>query len=270
MCGKKRVIHGNRRRMGLRLLVCPLLVRPRPDRPAVVTAPPPCSQRRGTCHHDPLFPMQAFRADPDPTKLNLGVGAYRTEELQPYVLPVVRKAEEKILAKNENKARGRLATFSYGHALSSPDAAFRSTSPSRAWPPSARAPWSCCSARTTPPSRRAGWPPSSRSPAPAPCALAPALSPGGCPGPLRSSRTPPGATTSTSLEAGLCGLQFELLPPLDPCLLALLPYRSRVHDPLFVVPPAFPLLRSPLTTRPSPALLLPCRRGRQDRQVPVL
>ncbi len=34
---------------------------------------------------------EAFRADTDPTKLNLGVGAYRTEEVQPYVLNVVRK-----------------------------------------------------------------------------------------------------------------------------------------------------------------------------------
>jgi hypothetical protein len=34
---------------------------------------------------------EAFRACQDPKKLNLGVGAYRTEELQPFVLPVVRK-----------------------------------------------------------------------------------------------------------------------------------------------------------------------------------
>lgn len=33
---------------------------------------------------------EAFRADNDPTKLNLGVGAYRTEEVQPYVLNVVK------------------------------------------------------------------------------------------------------------------------------------------------------------------------------------
>ncbi len=32
-----------------------------------------------------------------------GVGAYRTEEVQPYVLKVVRKAEERMLAANENK-----------------------------------------------------------------------------------------------------------------------------------------------------------------------
>ena len=46
---------------------------------------------------------EAFKADTDPNKLNLGVGAYRTEELQPYVLNVVRTAEERMLAANENK-----------------------------------------------------------------------------------------------------------------------------------------------------------------------
>lgn len=46
---------------------------------------------------------EAFKADTDPEKLNLGVGAYRTEELQPYVLKVVRTAEERMLQANENK-----------------------------------------------------------------------------------------------------------------------------------------------------------------------
>lgn len=46
---------------------------------------------------------EAFKADTDPNKLNLGVGAYRTEELQPYVLNVVRTAEERMLQANENK-----------------------------------------------------------------------------------------------------------------------------------------------------------------------
>ena len=46
---------------------------------------------------------EAFKADTSPDKLNLGVGAYRTEELQPYVLKVVRKAEERILEARENK-----------------------------------------------------------------------------------------------------------------------------------------------------------------------
>jgi len=39
-----------------------------------------------------------YNADPNPKKVNLGIGAYRTEEGKPYVLPVVKKAEEQILA----------------------------------------------------------------------------------------------------------------------------------------------------------------------------
>lgn len=53
---------------------------------------------------DPILGVsEAFNACTNPNKLNLGVGAYRTEELKPYVLPVVKKAEAKILARNENK-----------------------------------------------------------------------------------------------------------------------------------------------------------------------
>jgi aspartate aminotransferase len=53
---------------------------------------------------DPVLGItEAFRADSSPDKLNLGVGAYRTEELQPYVLSVVRAAEQRMLAANENK-----------------------------------------------------------------------------------------------------------------------------------------------------------------------
>lgn len=41
---------------------------------------------------DPILGVsEAFRADTNAMKLNLGVGAYRTEELQPYVLDVVKK-----------------------------------------------------------------------------------------------------------------------------------------------------------------------------------
>lgn len=41
---------------------------------------------------DPILGVsEAFKADTSPDKLNLGVGAYRTEELQPYVLKVVQK-----------------------------------------------------------------------------------------------------------------------------------------------------------------------------------
>jgi hypothetical protein len=41
---------------------------------------------------DPILGVsEAFRASTSPNKLNLGVGAYRTEELQPLVLEVVKK-----------------------------------------------------------------------------------------------------------------------------------------------------------------------------------
>jgi len=40
-----------------------------------------------------------FQADTSPDKVSLGVGAYRTEEGKPWILPVVKKAE-KILAEN--------------------------------------------------------------------------------------------------------------------------------------------------------------------------
>lgn len=53
---------------------------------------------------DPILGVtEAFKKCTAPTKLNLGVGAYRTEDLQPYVLRVVRKAEQRLLEKNENK-----------------------------------------------------------------------------------------------------------------------------------------------------------------------
>lgn len=41
---------------------------------------------------DPILGVsEAFKASKSPNKLNLGVGAYRTEELQPLVLEVVKK-----------------------------------------------------------------------------------------------------------------------------------------------------------------------------------
>ena len=42
---------------------------------------------------------EAFKRCDAPEKLNLGVGAYRTEEVQPYVLEVVKKAEQSLVAK---------------------------------------------------------------------------------------------------------------------------------------------------------------------------
>ncbi|PXF48400.1 Aspartate aminotransferase 1 [Gracilariopsis chorda] len=43
---------------------------------------------------DPILSITAaFRADPSPKKVNLGVGAYRTDDGLPYVLPIVRQYE---------------------------------------------------------------------------------------------------------------------------------------------------------------------------------
>ncbi|KAL9288834.1 Aspartate aminotransferase [Arabidopsis thaliana] len=53
---------------------------------------------------DPILGVsEAFKADTNGMKLNLGVGAYRTEELQPYVLNVVKKAENLMLERGDNK-----------------------------------------------------------------------------------------------------------------------------------------------------------------------
>jgi len=46
---------------------------------------------------------EAFKRDSNPTKMNLGVGAYRDDNGQPFVLPSVRKAEANIMAAQLNK-----------------------------------------------------------------------------------------------------------------------------------------------------------------------
>ncbi|KAJ8751750.1 hypothetical protein K2173_025930 [Erythroxylum novogranatense] len=47
---------------------------------------------------DPILGVTvAYNKDPSPIKLNLGVGAYRTEEGRPLVLSIVRKAEQQIV-----------------------------------------------------------------------------------------------------------------------------------------------------------------------------
>ncbi|RBQ88259.1 hypothetical protein VDGD_10169 [Verticillium dahliae] len=44
---------------------------------------------------DPLFGlMRAFKADTSPNKVDLGIGAYRDDNAKPWVLPVVKKADE--------------------------------------------------------------------------------------------------------------------------------------------------------------------------------
>lgn len=47
---------------------------------------------------DPILGVTtAFKNDKDPNKMNLGVGAYRTDEGLPYIFDVVKKAERQIL-----------------------------------------------------------------------------------------------------------------------------------------------------------------------------
>lgn len=46
---------------------------------------------------DPLFGlMAAYKADTHPKKVDLGVGAYRDDNAKPWILPVVKKAEERV------------------------------------------------------------------------------------------------------------------------------------------------------------------------------
>lgn len=53
---------------------------------------------------DPILGVSvAFRESTNPNKLNLGVGAYRTEELKPYVLDVVKRAERLMIEADYDK-----------------------------------------------------------------------------------------------------------------------------------------------------------------------
>ncbi|EFC47850.1 aspartate aminotransferase [Naegleria gruberi] len=57
-----------------------------------------------TAPRDPILGLsEAFKEDTSPSKVNLGVGAYRTEEGKPLVLNVVKKVEQKILEQNLDK-----------------------------------------------------------------------------------------------------------------------------------------------------------------------
>ena len=52
---------------------------------------------------DAIFNLtDSYKADTSNDKINVGVGAYRTNDGKPYVLSVVRKAEQKILNGNED------------------------------------------------------------------------------------------------------------------------------------------------------------------------
>ncbi|XP_063221935.1 aspartate aminotransferase, mitochondrial [Bacillus rossius redtenbacheri] len=46
---------------------------------------------------------EAFKRDTNPNKINLGVGAYRDDDGKPFVLPSVRKAEDRMRSKNLDK-----------------------------------------------------------------------------------------------------------------------------------------------------------------------
>lgn len=53
---------------------------------------------------DPILGLSvAFQADPDPKKVNLGVGAYRGEDGKPYVLRCVRAAEHSLVGKLDHE-----------------------------------------------------------------------------------------------------------------------------------------------------------------------
>lgn len=48
---------------------------------------------------DPILSLSVgYKTDTNPNKVNLGIGAYRCAQGKPYVFPVVRKAEEIIVA----------------------------------------------------------------------------------------------------------------------------------------------------------------------------
>ena len=46
---------------------------------------------------------EAFKADSNPKKINLGVGAYRDDQGKPFVLPSVKEAERQVMAANLDK-----------------------------------------------------------------------------------------------------------------------------------------------------------------------
>src|SRR5437870_13626441 len=54
---------------------------------------------------DPILGlMAAFRADPDPRKVDLGVGVYRDDRGETPVLDAVRRAESALLARQRTKS----------------------------------------------------------------------------------------------------------------------------------------------------------------------
>ncbi|KAK3345578.1 mitochondrial aspartate aminotransferase [Neurospora tetraspora] len=69
----------------------------------VPQGPPVTSVRARAISVFALCITEAFKADPFDKKINLGVGAYRDDKGKPYVLPSVRKAEDKVIHSRLNK-----------------------------------------------------------------------------------------------------------------------------------------------------------------------
>lgn len=60
---------------------------------------------------DSIFKLNtAYKADPFPQKVNLGVGAYRDDNSKPWVLPVIRKAGARV-----TRSRAMLIGSPSGH-----------------------------------------------------------------------------------------------------------------------------------------------------------
>merc|ERR1711963_1271977 len=72
--------------------------------------PTSCSQAGWFANVEAAPPIEVFKlsrdfqADPHPKKVSLGVGAYRTNEGKPWILPCVKKAERKLAEQTESEA----------------------------------------------------------------------------------------------------------------------------------------------------------------------
>lgn len=77
---------------------------------AAASAGASAAPRQGVFASVPLMPPTVifhltarYKADAHPRRLNLGVGAYRTEALKPYVFSAVRKAEAAVVGAGNDK-----------------------------------------------------------------------------------------------------------------------------------------------------------------------
>ena len=70
----------------------------------------PCTQASCFSNVEAAPPIEVFKlsrdfqADTNPKKVSLGVGAYRTDEGKPWILPCVKKAEKKLSELVETEA----------------------------------------------------------------------------------------------------------------------------------------------------------------------